>query len=306
MARALALLVSREGRRLERLQPAPCGLSESSASRVQSWKKSSDEIVTALDRETETRLARALAKFPVQADFLGEESAFSKFKDPGGAARSSHSKRSASVHRSWVVDPIDGTTNFAAGMPAFGIAVALLENGEPLLAACYERRLRATLFAAAGAGAWMMGGSKHQHSRRVRLQQKRGRTGRSLSPTDLLGVQWTPSPGVVPPLLAAASTLGCKLRVPGSAVTQTLSVALGESAVAILERVKVWDVAAAAFIAQEAGATVLDFEGQSLFPFADSIFRDTQGNHPVFVARPGLGREILQRLLDLRRVFARH
>jgi myo-inositol-1(or 4)-monophosphatase len=57
----------------------------------------------------------------------------------------------------WIIDPIDGTVNFSRGMPMWGISIALLEKGEPLLAVCYLPRLDEMYTAIRGQGAFCNG-----------------------------------------------------------------------------------------------------------------------------------------------------
>lgn len=57
----------------------------------------------------------------------------------------------------WVLDPLDGTTNFTAGFPFFGISLALIENGEPQLAVVYDPVRDECFSAGKGGGAWLNG-----------------------------------------------------------------------------------------------------------------------------------------------------
>lgn len=59
--------------------------------------------------------------------------------------------------RRWIIDPIDATRSFAAGVPLFGVLIALEVQGEPLLGCCHLPALGETLVAAVGAGAWVGG-----------------------------------------------------------------------------------------------------------------------------------------------------
>jgi histidinol-phosphatase len=59
--------------------------------------------------------------------------------------------------RRWIVDPIDGTRSFSAGVPLYGVLLALEEAGRPLLGVCHFPVLGQTIVAASGAGAWFNG-----------------------------------------------------------------------------------------------------------------------------------------------------
>lgn len=97
--------------------------------------------VTAADRAAEAWVRDALREAFPDDGVLGEE-------DEETASRSG---------RRWIVDPIDGTRSFSAGVPLYGVLLALEEAGRPLLGVCHFPALRQTLAAATGAGAWWDG-----------------------------------------------------------------------------------------------------------------------------------------------------
>src|SRR5437763_6327840 len=83
-------------------------------------EKSEDDIVTIADRESEVILADGLAALLPEAAIVGEEAAHS---DPALVGK-------LGDDLCWIIDPLEGTNNFAAGAPTFGIIVALAEAGE--------------------------------------------------------------------------------------------------------------------------------------------------------------------------------
>jgi histidinol-phosphatase len=97
--------------------------------------------VTAADRAAEAWVRGALAEAFPDDGILGEE-------DVETPSRSG---------RRWILDPIDGTRSFSAGVPLYGVLLALEEEGRPVLGVCHFPALRQTLAAAEGAGAWMDG-----------------------------------------------------------------------------------------------------------------------------------------------------
>ncbi len=103
--------------------------------------KGRNDFVTAADQASEALIRERLAKeFPDDA-FLGEES--------GGAGWDAESV--------WIVDPLDGTTNFIRGLPLFSVSIGRLKKGRPDLGVIYDP-VHAELFAArAGAGATLNG-----------------------------------------------------------------------------------------------------------------------------------------------------
>jgi myo-inositol-1(or 4)-monophosphatase len=105
-------------------------------------KKGRIDLVTRADRESEALVvARLRARFPGTA-VLAEE---------GGGAEG---RRDGLV---WCIDPLDGTTNYVHGFPVFAVAIALLEDGEPVLAVTHAPALRETWWAARGGGTFRNG-----------------------------------------------------------------------------------------------------------------------------------------------------
>jgi myo-inositol-1(or 4)-monophosphatase len=107
-------------------------------------KKGAIDLVTQIDREVE-QMFRALVarRFPDHA-VLAEE--FEKGGD-----------RQNTAEYCWVFDPVDGTTNYAHGLPIFCCACSLERNREPIVAAIYDPSRRELFTAERGAGAWLNG-----------------------------------------------------------------------------------------------------------------------------------------------------
>ena len=83
-------------------------------------EKAHDDVVTIADRESEAMLAEGLAKILPEAAIVGEEAAH--------ADDAVMDRRGADL--CWIIDPLDGTNNFARGKPPFGMIIALAANGE--------------------------------------------------------------------------------------------------------------------------------------------------------------------------------
>jgi myo-inositol-1(or 4)-monophosphatase len=107
-------------------------------------KKGAIDLVTQIDRDVE-RMFRALIaeRFPDHA-VLAEE-----FEARGD--------RQNEAEYCWVFDPVDGTTNYAHGLPIFCCACSLERNGQPIVAAIYDPSRRELFTAEKGAGAWLNG-----------------------------------------------------------------------------------------------------------------------------------------------------
>ncbi len=112
--------------------------------------KHDGSVVTALDHELEGLLGDALLALEPDYGLIGEESGVIREGTP-----------------TWVLDPLDGTANFARRSPLFGSQVALLDGIDPLFSAVYEPLRDDFTWAAAGAGAWRDGKRLELSSRPV-------------------------------------------------------------------------------------------------------------------------------------------
>lgn len=202
-------------------------------------RKGVGDFVTSIDVRAERRLRRTLAQWLPTAGFLGEETP-------------AHELDRDLV---WVVDPIDGTSNFANGLPHFAVAVALLAARTPVLAAIHAYPEDATYTAIAGGGA-------RRNGRRLRCPAGQVDDG------GMIGCQWFRGASD----LAFVERLqrgGSRVRTFGSTVTQLLDVAAGRLDANCQQQGRIWDFVAAGLVVQEAGGRLTDWRGRSLFPLPD-------------------------------------
>jgi len=115
------------------------------------------DLVTIADEEAEALLTERLSALLPGSAVVGEEAA---------AADPAVLDRLAGPGPVWVIDPVDGTMNFAAGRPAFAIIVALTAGGETRMGWIHDPLNRRTAWAAEGQGAWM---TEAGESRRLRV-----------------------------------------------------------------------------------------------------------------------------------------
>lgn len=102
-------------------------------------KSNVSDVVTRADRESEAFIVRSiLERYPTHA-ILGEE---------GGA------RGDAASEWRWVVDPLDGTTNYSQGLPVFCVSIALQYRGETVVGVVYAPYLRELFTVVRGGGAW--------------------------------------------------------------------------------------------------------------------------------------------------------
>lgn len=174
----------------------------------------------------------------------------------------------------WVIDPIDGTRNYARGLPCFAVSVAVLCDGHPEAAVVYSVMDDRLFSAHAGGGAWCDGRQLH-----VVDNPPTGDT--------LLGAP-SGSGDPVPPVLHAWLEQ-MTVRNHGSVALHLAYVAAGWFDAAVCLKSKIWDVAAGALLVTEAGGVASDLEGRPLFPLTD-VPADGVPRAPILAAAPNLHR----------------
>ncbi|MBF0501507.1 MAG: inositol monophosphatase [Candidatus Riflebacteria bacterium] len=196
------------------------------------------DLVTEVDLASEALIRDELAKsFPGEM-MLGEE---------GGGAR-------IDVPRVWVVDPLDGTTNYAHGLPIFSVSIALVENGRPCAGAVHQPILRETFTAADGGGAFL-NGVPIKVSGRERLDRSLVVTGFPYDIADTVD-------RILPPLRSMLQASRGVRRL-GSAAMDLCYTAAGIFDCFWEVNLKPWDIAAGILLVQEAGGMVSDWSGIS-------------------------------------------
>ena len=110
--------------------------------------KRDGSIVTEADHAMQDRVQRELASHWPEYDFLGEES----------PRQEKHEALAASRGKGlWILDPLDGTSNFAAGVPFFSVSLALLVDGRPEIGLVYDPIRDECFVAQRGSGSWLNG-----------------------------------------------------------------------------------------------------------------------------------------------------
>lgn len=169
------------------------------------------------------------------------------------------------VEYTWVIDPLDGTTNFARGFPIWGVSIALLRAGAPVVAVVDFPLLGESYWATAGHGAFCNGEElATNQTASIDNQQiftQCTRTRRRLN--------------IRSPL---------KARMLGSAAYHLLAMARGSSLAAVESTPKVWDLAGAVLVAQEAGGVVEGLDGSSVFPLPSEALDYAAISRPVLAA----------------------
>lgn len=200
--------------------------------------KGPTDLVTRADREVEALIsARVRAAYPDHG-LLGEE----------GTVQAGESYR-------WVVDPLDGTTNFAHGLPWFAVSLALEHRGAVIVGVVYHPAADELFCAERGKGAWLStrGGEP------VRLAVSATEDlGAALLATGLPGRERrTAHLRTIPVFLQRAR----EVRMTGSAAIHLAYVAAGRLDGFWEPGLNLWDVAAGVLLVEEAGGRVTDLHG---------------------------------------------
>jgi myo-inositol-1(or 4)-monophosphatase len=221
------------------------------------WEKAPGNPVCEIDLEVDAFLRERLCALDPEAGWLSEES----------LDASDRMERK----RLWVVDPIDGTRDYLRARPGWCVSVALVEDRTPLIGILDAPARGEHWSAEKGRGAWRNG-------ERLRVSGRAELAGARV-PTDQL-------PRIDRDLVAVAK--------PNSIALRIALVAAGEAdLVATLRWGFEWDIAAAALIAAEAGATVTGALGQPL------AFNSASGEaFGMLVATPAIHAAALERLRD--------
>jgi myo-inositol-1(or 4)-monophosphatase len=211
-------------------------------------KTSPFDWVTDTDRTLERHTRRVLAaEFP-DIPVLGEEF--------GGQGQTVLPWQPGGPELLWVVDPVDGTSNYVAGLPWCGYSLGLLDADGPLVGVIADPYQAQIYAAARGRGVRANG--------RAVVARPNGPGGRTSG--GLAGGLVLTEPPLVecPPLLRlvdACRTRHAGVRILGSSALAITQVALGRAVAAVLFRYALWDIAGALALALESGAQVTDLAG---------------------------------------------
>jgi myo-inositol-1(or 4)-monophosphatase len=149
----------------------------------------------------------------------------------------------------WVLDPIDGTNNFALGIPHCAISLGLFENGEPVYGIVYDLSRRTLIFGGPGFGAW-------EGEKALRVSAA------PITKESLIGFHSPFDKTLMP--LATGVISNFKIRGLGTATLHLAYVASGILEGCVDYNVKIWDLAAAIPIVRAAGGEVRFMNGEQL------------------------------------------
>jgi myo-inositol-1(or 4)-monophosphatase len=208
--------------------------------------KGLNDFVTRVDKNSEKILIDGLEKLVPDAGFIAEENTKSN---------------KGNVHN-WIIDPLDGTTNFIHGLPCFCISIALMENDEVVIGVIYELNQKECFCAWKNGGAFL-NDKPIQVSTATRLKDSLLATGFPYYDYKWLDEYMN--------LFKYFMKNTHGVRRLGSAAADLAYVAAGRLEGFYEYSLKAWDVAAGVLIVTEAGGKVSDFEGGNNYIFGQEL-----------------------------------
>jgi myo-inositol-1(or 4)-monophosphatase len=204
------------------------------------------DFVTYVDKSAEQKLVDELKKILPEAGFIAEE----------GTSNEKGEKYN------WIIDPLDGTTNFIHGITPYAISIALMENDKIILGVVHELGLNECFYAWKDSSAYLNGDIIKVSDKKT-IEESLIATGFPYSDYERIN-----------PFLKSLeyfmhNTHG--VRRLGSAATDLVYVACGRFEAFYEYSLNPWDVAAGAFIVQQAGGLVSDFSGNNNYIFGQEI-----------------------------------
>lgn len=180
----------------------------------------------------------------------------------------------------WVIDPLDGTTNFAAGLPLFAVSIALVEGSNLLLGVIVHPLTGEAFWAEKGTGAFKNG---------IRLWRKDKQAGEP--PVIFTDHGYDRDSRRLYSTVTARLVEDCYLRSLGASTVELCRVAEGSGDAFVCAGDELWDVAAGLLIAREAGYLISDWQGKEW---------QAEGDYEL-VAHPAFHRMLTERLGELQR-----
>lgn len=232
-------------------------LRDSFGARRQVRYKGEVDLVTEMDERAEGIIKEAL---------LGAYPSYGMLAEEGGTLHGEDDAR-------WIVDPLDGTTNYAHGLPVFAVSIALEKAGEVVLGVVYDPIGEETYVAERGGGARLNGGpiSVSGTDELIRALVVTG------FPYDRDDV-----PAALD-LFGRFSMLAQGMRRLGSAALDLCYVAAGRLDAYYERGIHAWDVAAGSLILQEAGGRITDYRGDPFELETAELVASNGPLHPALV-----------------------
>jgi myo-inositol-1(or 4)-monophosphatase len=218
--------------------------------------KGARDLVSYVDKESEKLVVRGLQQLLPEAGFITEEGTIEKTENS----------------LKWVIDPLDGTTNFLHKLPTYSVSIALMDKEEHLLGVVYEPNLKECFYAWKNGGAFC-NGIKISVSKINKLDDSLIATGFPYSLLDKTDNYFKILRNFV------EKTHG--LRRLGSAAVDLCYVACGRFEGYFEFNLKIWDIAAGVLIVKEAGGYVSDYYGGNDYIYGKELLASGNVQKPM-------------------------
>ncbi|HKJ78286.1 MAG TPA: inositol monophosphatase family protein [Prolixibacteraceae bacterium] len=219
--------------------------------------KDKSSLVTYVDKEAETRIVSAVKKLIPESGFVTEE----------GTATHNNEKLK------WIIDPLDGTTNYIHGINPYSVSIALMENNEMVLGVVYEVSLDELFYAWKGSPAFLNGKEIHVATA-DKIEDTLIATGFPYYNFDRM------EDYIATMKRFMKESRG--LRRLGSAAVDLSYVACGRFDAFFEHALHAWDVAAGVFILQQAGGKTTDFNGGENWLYGGELISASEKFYPEF------------------------
>lgn len=213
---------------------------------LQIEEKSPNSLVSEVDKNAEKMIVNALQSLIPHAGFITEE----------------HMTTQSLAEYTWIIDPLDGTTNFLNAVPCFSVSIALMHHQRVISGVVYEISRKELFHAQLGHGAYL-------NDKRICVNQDKEfseiliATGFPYDSEDEIDTYLS--------IIKNCQLASKGVRRFGSAAVDLCYTAAGRFGLYYESKLNVWDVAAGALIAQEAGAKLCDYSGGENFLFGREI-----------------------------------
>jgi myo-inositol-1(or 4)-monophosphatase len=221
-------------------------------------EKSLNSLVSYVDKSAEQQIVQGLETLLPEAGFIAEEGTSDKKGEK----------------YQWIIDPLDGTTNFLHGIPTYSVSIALQQGEEIVLGVVYEVNRDECFYAVKSEGAYL-NGDKIQVSTSPSLADSLLATGFPYYDYERVDAYFE--------LLKDLAQMSRGIRRIGSAAVDLAYVACGRFDAFFEYSLQPWDVAAGAFIVQEAGGRICDFSGGKNWLHGKEIIASSSSISATFI-----------------------
>ncbi|SEI42998.1 myo-inositol-1(or 4)-monophosphatase [Dyadobacter sp. SG02] len=222
--------------------------------------KDLNNLVSYVDKEAEKLLVAGLKEILPEASFITEEGTTGQEPDPEAL--------------NWIIDPLDGTTNFIHGIPVYCVSVGLARGKELLVGVIHEPSLNEMFYGWQGGGAWLNG-------KNIKISTV-PTLADALIATGFPYYRFEKQKRYMYILeLLMQKTHG--IRRMGAAAVDLAYVAAGRFDGFYEYNLNSWDMAAGTLLIKEAGGIVTDFKGGDNYLFGGDIIAAAPGSHPELV-----------------------